>query len=505
MRWGLKTLFAAGVVGAVAVTAGSTSVYALTLEEAVGLAIQTNPRVGVVSSDRLAVGRELRQARALYLPQIDLRAAAGPEYTDNSTTLARGKDDGDVRFRKEASLTLSQLLFDGFYADSEVDRQHARVSSAAARVAETAEFVALDGVEAYLEVLRHRERVTIAEENVQTHRNMLDTVRRRASAGGGSIGDVRQAETRLASAQSALIVTQGDLRDAEALFIRVVGQAPDTLTRPALPSGTVPPTVDEVIAQAVAHSPTIAISRADAATSEALVVQQESSLYPDLRLELLGGVRDDADGETTTDYTASALIVMRWNLYRGGADDARIREFKYRLEEARAQVQATQRDVEEEVRRSWNAVMVAHANVGVLTQELQAAEQTRTVYSQQFDLGQRSLIDLLDSDNDVYRSRDNLTTAQYAELFASYRLLASAGLLVQDLGVALPSTAQQTGATVATAGEPAPENPGIPAPAQPLSAEPQPLQPAQPGAPEPLPFAAPTQPVTSAPSTTPSP
>ncbi|MBX6321170.1 MAG: TolC family outer membrane protein, partial [Rhodospirillaceae bacterium] len=463
MRRGLIALFAAGLLGGVGATAGSSAVYALTLEEAVALAVQTNPRVGVVSNDRLAVGRELRQARALYLPQIDLRAAAGPEYTDNSTTLARGHGEGDVQIRKEASLTLSQLLFDGFYADSEVERQQARVRSAAFRVAETAQFVALDAVEAYLEVLRHRERVQIAQENVETHRSMLDTVRRRASGGSGSIGDVRQAETRLASAQSALIVTQGDLRDAEALFQRVVGQAPDTLSRPGLPMD-VPTSVDDAIAQADVNSPTIAISKADLETAEALVKQQESSLYPDFRLELLGSVRDDADGYDRTDYTASALVVMRWNLYRGGADDARIREFKYRLAEAQSQVQATTRDVEEEVRRSWNAVQVAHSNVAVLTQELASAEQTRGVYRQQWELGQRSLLDLLDADNDVYRAHDNLITAQYAELFANYRLLASAGLLIRDLGVALPVTAEQRTAAATTGGTSPAE--AAPAPAQ---------------------------------------
>jgi adhesin transport system outer membrane protein len=484
MRFRLTSAVAAGFLAATALTAGSTAVYAITLEEAVGLALSTNPRVGVVSNDRLAVDQEVRQARALYLPQVDLRLAIGPEHAENDTTDARGDDSGDLQIRKEASLTLSQLLFDGFYASSEVDRQQARMASAAARVAETAEFVALDVVEAYLEVLRHRARVAIAEENVTTHRSMLDTVRRRTSAGGGSIGDVRQSETRLASAQSALIVTQGDLRDAESLFLRVVGQAPDTLTTPALP-GTVPPDVDSAVGTAMTQSPTIAISRADLGTAEALVEQQESSLYPDLRLELLGSVRDDADGREGTDHNLSALLVMRWNLYRGGADMARIQEFKYRMEEARDALRSTERDVEEEVRRSANAVAVAQANVAVLAQELAAAEQTSGVYRQQFDIGQRSLIDLLDADNDVYRARDNLTTAQYAELFANYRLLASAGLLVSSLGLTAPSTAEGSGIGEGTRiSEPMPEEPlpadeGL-APTPEFEPSPAPVTPVQP-------------------------
>src|SRR3546814_3846976 len=125
-------------------TGGASSVYAMTLQEAVSLAISTNPEVGAVANDRLAVDEELRQGRALYYPEIDLRAETGPEYSENATVDGQGHDDGKWRHRSQASLTLSQLLFDGFFADNEVERQQARVKSAAYRVGETAEFIGLD-------------------------------------------------------------------------------------------------------------------------------------------------------------------------------------------------------------------------------------------------------------------------------------------------------------------------------------------------------------------------
>src|SRR3546814_9312594 len=104
------------------------------------------PYATLFRSDRLAVDEELRQGRALYYPQIDLRAETGPEFSENATVDAQGHDDGKWRHRSQASLTqasltLSQLLFDGFFADSEVERQQARVTSAAYRVGETAEFI----------------------------------------------------------------------------------------------------------------------------------------------------------------------------------------------------------------------------------------------------------------------------------------------------------------------------------------------------------------------------
>jgi adhesin transport system outer membrane protein len=422
------------LAGLAAVSLGSGAAGAMSLKEAVELAITTNPDVGSVANDRRAIDEELRQGRALYLPQIDVRGATGPEYSDNATTQAENRDHRTL-WRKEASATLSQLLFDGFFADSEVEKQIARVESAAHRVNEASEFTGLDAVEAFLEVLRHRARVDIAEGNVKVHRQRLDQVRTRAEAGGGNIADVRQAEARLSNAESSLNQVRGDLRDAEALFIRVVGQAPDTLDDPTVPVEAIPADVETAVAMAIENSPTVQFARADVKAAEADVKQQNASLYPDIRLELGGSANDDIDGRDGDEYDATALVVLRYNLYRGGADVARIREFKYRQAEALDILRKNERKVAEDTRVSWNAMEVSRNNVEILRREVEANERTRDVYKQQFEIGQRGLLDLLDADNELFLARDSLVTAEFTEMFANYRLLASQGSLQKALGL----------------------------------------------------------------------
>lgn len=441
----LKSLAAIGsmAVTVVVLTSGGAA-DAMSLKDAVALAVSTNPEVGSIANNRRAVNQELRQGHALFYPQLDLQADAGPEYSDNSNVEATGRDDRTL-FRKRASLTLSQLLFDGGFAANEVERQKARVRSAANRVEETAEFVALDAVEAYLEVLRQRERVRIAEDNVAAHRDILSLVGRRAKAGGGGIAEVRQTEARLAAAQSTLVQARGDLSDAEALFLRVVGQAPDTLTEPTPPVNRTPASIEDAVALAVENSPTIDFARADVAAAEAEADQARSSLYPDFRLELGGTAQDNIEGQTDTEYSASALVVMRWNLYRGGADEARIRELKYRLAEAADKLRTSEREISEDARNSWNALQESGENVDVLEDRVEASQRTRDVYRQQFDIGQRGLLDLLDSDNELFLARDSLVTARYAEIFALYRLLATAGMLLDTLEVPAPEAASVAG------------------------------------------------------------
>lgn len=433
---GFKSLLLRSVAlaGLIALPLWTGPAAAMTLNEAVELAITTNPDVGSVANNRRAIDEELRQGRALYLPQVDLRGATGAEYSDNATTLSQNRDHRTL-WRKEASATLSQLLFDGFFADSEVEKQIARVESAAHRVNEASEFTGLDAVESYLEVLRHRTRVVIAEGNVTVHRQRLDQVRTRAEAGGGNIADVRQAEARLSNAESSLNQVRGDLRDAEALFIRVVGQAPDTLEDPVVPADVIPQDVETAVALAIENSPTVQFARSDVKAAEADVKQQNASLYPDVRLEIGGSANDDIDGRDGDEYDATALLVLRYNLYRGGADVARIREFKYRQAEALDRLRQNERKVAEDTRVSWNAMEVSRNNVEILRREVEANERTRDVYKQQFEIGQRGLLDLLDADNELFLAQDSLVTAEYTELFANYRLLASQGSLQRALGL----------------------------------------------------------------------
>ena len=118
-----KTILLTAVAATALIALGSTEPRAMTVEEAAQLAVSTNPRVGVVSNDRRAVDMELRQGEALYYPQVDLRLDTGPEFSENATTDAAGDDNGRLRHRTDATLTVSQLIFDGHFADSEVARQ----------------------------------------------------------------------------------------------------------------------------------------------------------------------------------------------------------------------------------------------------------------------------------------------------------------------------------------------------------------------------------------------
>ncbi len=152
----------AALLGTVLVLPGSLAAQAVSITEAIELALSTNPNIGIVASNREAVDEELKQARGLWLPQIDLALGIGRERTNDRTTRAVTNSQALTLWREEASITLQQRIFDGFEANSTIAREKARVESAANRVHENAEFLALDVIGGYVEVLRQRELVRLA-------------------------------------------------------------------------------------------------------------------------------------------------------------------------------------------------------------------------------------------------------------------------------------------------------------------------------------------------------
>lgn len=440
-----KALLLSAVVG-LTIGFGNTGAQAMSLQEAIQLVVTTNPTVGEQVKNRRSIDHELRQARGLYLPQIDAQFNIGPEFSENGTVdepPARADqgphDNGRWLVRRDAQVSLQQRIFDGGFTDSEVERQIGRIKSQAERIQDLAQVQSLDAVEVYLDVLRHQERVTNAEENVRAHEEILGLVQSRADLGGGNIADVRQAEARLATARSSLIQIQGDLRNAQATFVRVVGQ-PATDLQPVATAADmpIPADVEQSVARGLQMNPKVRLEKHDIDVAQSELDKEDSVFWPQVNLEVTGNANRWNNGLEEQTYNASAQVFVRYNLYKGGADIARSKEFKEHINEQLEQLRQREREVEEDVRVSWADRQTQQESIENLTKQVDANQQTKDVYQQQFDIGQRGLLDLLDAANDLFLSKDDLISARTFETFASYRIIAAQGELVQYVGASMP-------------------------------------------------------------------
>lgn len=410
------------------------------LQEAVDATIKTNPDVLAATHERQAVSKEVDQARAGYYPTVDLAVGTGWEMTDNPSTRAAGK--GEVHLnRDEASLNLRQMLFDGMETKNEVTRQEARTNSRAFGVYSSAENTGLDAVLAYHNVLRQQKLVELAQTNLEAHERTHDQIMLRAERGVGRRADMEQSLGRLALAEANLKAEQANLRDAETAYIRVVGIPPESLSKPDSPITHIPQSLDEAIAMAIDNHPTLRLASFDVESAQAQHATAKAPFYPDLHFELGTRADHDLDGQEGKDKDITAMLRLRYNLYNGGRDSARREETAFLINQAAEIRNNTHRQVEESVRLSWNAWQTLQSQKPAREQHVKSSEKARDAYQQQFSLGQRTLLDLLDSENEVFRARTALVNTQYDELYAMYRILNSMGMLLQSLDVELPEAA----------------------------------------------------------------
>jgi adhesin transport system outer membrane protein len=426
-------------VVAAALSAASVA-HAQSLSESVSLAVTTNPKVETIIHNREGVDSELRRARGLYLPQIDLHSSIGPEYTDNILTV--GTNGQHMRTEFEAVLT--QKLYDGGATTAEVDRQKARSKSAAYRIRENADSVGLDAVEAHLDIVRLRKILAFADENVRVHRGLLDRVQQRSSSGAGRGADVAQAATRLEQAEAARDETRGLLQDAEARYLIVVGRPAGTLEEAVLPPGMLPASVDDSILALQKSNPIVKAREADIDAAEAGVDAADAKFDPVITFEV-GGMHDhNVDGFPGRDDEARALVVLHWNLYAGGSDIANRESAYAQVEQAKTTRLEALRQAELDVRQAWSAYESAMRRLPPLKASAEHNVDVRNAYDQQFQVSQRTLLDLLDSQNELFQSQTRLITDQEQVVFNGFRILAVQGTLLQALNVQPPPEADYT-------------------------------------------------------------
>lgn len=446
MRANRKLIHAA--VSMVCVFGFAHNALATTVAEAVDQTMKTNPDVLIDANHKLSLDQAVKEAKGGYLPKVDMNLGIGREWSENIST--RNDSGGDTTlWRRESGLTLSQMLYDGFATRSEVDRQKSRVSSASHKLMGTSEQIGLKAIEAYLDVLRREELLKLAQENLAAHDRTFGQIKLRSDTGVGRKADLEQAQSRLSLSQANVSSAEANLREAHITYKRVVGVMPDALVKPQIVEG-LPATVDDALKTAMDNHPILRSAMADIEAAQAQRSAAESLLRPRVDLEMGTSWNRNEDGIHFKNNDLYAMVRLRYNLFHGGADKAKVSEASVLTDESIEVMHKTQRQIEESLRLSWNAMVTAQDRLPKLKSTVEAAERTRDAYIKQFSIGQRTLLDLLDSENELYTDRSNYVEAQYIDLFSRYRLMTDMGHLLDTLGVAPREEAKVSANPMAT-------------------------------------------------------
>ena len=422
---------------------------AATVQDVVADHLTDNPQVAQSLQAYFAVTEEVRQARGGYLPTVDATLGYGYEWTDKEN----GVQDEELN-RREARLNLNQMLFDGFATSSEVKRQKARMASAHSQVMDVAENYALEASRAYLEVLRRDQLLQLAKETLYNHVQIYDQIKRRSESGLGTMASIQQAEGRLALAEVNVLAAENNLQDARAKYLRVVGESvPDQLEPLMADQLALPASFEEALQAANENHPVIGIAQSDVEATYAQRDAAKSRHYPRLDLEIERRWDENLDGVEGTDEDLTAMLRLRYNLYNGGADKARVAQTEYQIGEAQQIQRDSMRQIRQSLELSWNAYQILGRQIEYLQQHVNSSEQTRDSYKKQFDIGQRSLLDLLDTENEVFSAKNQLAEAQLDQQIAMLRILNGMGGLLDSYKIEVPFDPEMAANTEQKAGE----------------------------------------------------
>jgi adhesin transport system outer membrane protein len=426
---------------AVVLAVACAQAQAMSLTDAIQSTIDNHPEIHASKNNRLSADEDVNVAKGGYLPTVDLIAAYGRQHVDSPTTRALyGHDDNSLNYT-QSELRLRQLLFDGFNTPNEVGRTKAVVNSRAYYVQGTSESLALRAIEVYLEVLKRRELLTLAKNNLQAHLRINDQIGLRSDRGVGTTADRDQSRARRALAENNFYTAQVDLADAEANFFSAVGRMPDELESPPSIKGEVPLSLSDAQKSMLANNPYLKSAQADVQAAEKQYEIAKSPFYPRFDAELAVGANDNLQGEEGHDNEWRAAVVMNYNLFNGNRDKARMRSDSYKTGQAMDIRNNALRMLNENMSLAWNAMNNARSQTPVAREYAETTTRVRAAYQDQFGLGQRTLLDLLDSENELYNASRRYTEVRYTEEFAMYRVLATEGELLRKQRVVLPAEA----------------------------------------------------------------
>jgi len=414
-------------IGGVMLSAAIEAVAQEPALDAVIKAVNNNPEVLQQWYELKSVEAELDQASAAYKPNLDISS----EYNYNRRDYSFNREYDGAR----ADVQLTQVLFDGFQALNVIERFEQIKLVRYYEFRTVAENVGYAALEVYLDVLRYRYLVNLARENVEQHEKVYEQIRESAQAGVARNADLEQITGRLALAKSNLLTQQSNLHDVTSRYIRIVGELPPKqMPNANLNKLTLPNDIRAAIRLANRHNPELKAALRDIEAKQQQIEESKGAYYPQLQLVASHGVSElDNNGFDNSQYDTQVGIQMSMNLYSGGRDYATTRRNVAQLNSAQQRRDVVCRNIHQTLLIEINALRNLSEQLPALEQHKLSSSKVRTAYKDQFDIGQRSLLDVLDAENEYYEASIALIESKFAIKAGKAQLLASIGELLNQL------------------------------------------------------------------------
>ncbi|NIA67522.1 TolC family outer membrane protein [Pelagibius litoralis] len=405
---------------------------AQTLDEALVQAYQSNPTLSAARAELRSINERVPQALSNWRPFLEAQGSAGQATDSFEQPTER---DGVGRSPVTGDLTLTQPLYRGGRTVAGTDRAENEVLAQRANLADTEQSVLFDAVSAFADVWRDQSVLELNLNNEQVLARQLEATQDRFEVGEVTRTDVAQSESRLSTATADRIQSQGNLTSSRATFENVVGVLPQILDQPTRP-GSLPADQESVISDAEVANPAVLASQFTELAALRNVREVEGELLPEVNLQGQLSYQHEGSTRASESRSAEVLALVRVPLYQQGSVSSRVRESKQVASQRRLQVREALRQAREDAISAWESLETARAQIEAFQQSVRANEIALEGVRQENAVGARTVLDVLDAEQELLDAQVNLVGAQRDEVVASYQVLTAVGrLTAADLGL----------------------------------------------------------------------
>ena len=425
------------VLGTLAILAGllgSTSIASAdNIKDALTTAYVNNPSLEAARAAQRATDESVNQAKSGWRPRIE--GTGSWARTDSSRTGVGFLPSNQIIKPKSLGVSITQPIFRSFQTVNGTEEARKNAEAGRAQLQNTEQQIFLTVVQAYSNVIRDETVLESTTNNVISLQRQLQASEDRFSVGEITRTDVAQSRARLSRAESEKINAEAILTASRAAYHRVVGNEPGTLERnielPPLPASE-----EAAYEMASRNHPVILAAKASEDAANYAVKKQYGTLGPEVTVGASYTKSWDSflAGDTNTAKTIQANI--RVPIYQAGVQASVVRQAKQRRSQFRMEAVAAEREIQELVRNAWESFREASARIVSTESQLDANEIALEGVRQEAEVGSRTILDVLDAEQELLDARVNNATAIRDRTIAAYSLLATIGQLnAKDLGL----------------------------------------------------------------------
>ena len=406
----------------------SSTADAITLEKVVFQTLHTNPSIKEKAYNLSSVEQERDIVRAAYYPKLSISTGTGQAKEEITPAY---REQGSQVIRTDSSITATMNLFNGFHTLHDSSAQKNRSSAANAHLQQTKSAIALQTLESFIVMMKHRSILQISQENVASHQEIYNKLKEKEKSGMSKASDLGFALGRLTLAQVNAVVHENNFLQSKVAFESVYGTAVEMakLEEPIF-DYTLPKTLEDAALIALDYNPSIHVDKYNHKSAQSNYKRSRFVYYPTVDLELKKSWFEETEGYEYSVDSSHAMVYLRYNLFNGFADKASVeKELKTYLQSNQF-LNNTKREVLKKLGIAWIATIKIARQSELLAKMQEYSKKTLTDYYMEFGIGRRTLLDIINVKNDYNNARQSYESAKYDLLLSKFRILDAMGGLV---------------------------------------------------------------------------